>query len=46
MLARFGSGVSFSLGYFFFGQANEKYLAFRRRTKALLLMLPLRRASN
>ena len=28
-------GVSFSLGYFSFGQAKEKYLARRRRTKAL-----------
>ena len=32
------SGVSFSLGYFCFGQANEKYLARRRRTKALDLV--------
>ena len=31
------SGVSFSLGYFSFGQAKEKYLALRRRAKALLL---------
>jgi hypothetical protein len=29
------SGVSFSLGYFSFGQAKEKYLALRRRVKAL-----------
>jgi hypothetical protein len=29
------SGVSFSLGYFSFGQAKEKYLALRRRMKAL-----------
>jgi hypothetical protein len=29
-------GVSFSLGYFSFGQAKEKYLALRRRVKALL----------
>jgi hypothetical protein len=29
------SGVSFSLGYFSFGQAKEKYLALRRRAKAL-----------
>jgi hypothetical protein len=27
---------SFSLGYFSFGQAKEKYLALRRRAKALL----------
>jgi len=30
------SGVSFSLGYFSFGQAKEKYLALRRSAKALL----------
>jgi len=29
------SGVSFSLGHFSFGQAKEKYLALRRRVKAL-----------
>lgn len=29
------SGVSFSLGYFSFGQAKEKCLGLRRRTKAL-----------
>jgi hypothetical protein len=29
------SGVSFSLGYFSFGQAKEKYLGRRRHTKAL-----------
>jgi hypothetical protein len=29
--------VSFSLGYFSFGQAKEKYLALRRRVKALAL---------
>ena len=31
------SGVSFSLGYCSFGQAKEKYLRRRRRTKALAL---------
>ena len=30
------AGVSFSLGYFSFGQEKEKFLALRRRTKALL----------
>jgi hypothetical protein len=35
MSARRGSGVSFSLGYFSFGQAKEKYLGLRRRAKAL-----------
>src|SRR6185312_16786031 len=36
MPARRVSGVSFSLGYFSFGQAKEKYLTLRRRVKALL----------
>jgi hypothetical protein len=36
------SGVSFSLGYFSFGQAKEKYLALRRRVKALLQITQLR----
>ncbi|MEO8809979.1 MAG: hypothetical protein ABI386_07015, partial [Rhodanobacter sp.] len=38
------SGVSFSLGYFSFGQAKEKYLGRRKRTKALhlnLILLPI-----
>jgi hypothetical protein len=35
MFAKRVSGVSFSLGYFSFGQAKEKYLALRRRVKAL-----------
>ena len=38
-------GVSFSLGYFSFGQAKEKYLALRRRTKALLCFSSLQNLS-
>ena len=39
------SGVSFSLGYFSFGQAKEKQLGRRRRTKALALTAGQARAS-